>query len=500
MKKQLKIIKNKTGKFILGLLIKKNRLNFFPKYVQFFPVFTYKVSHDLLKRGYLNLAYEIIKSYTPNNEKEKNLKERIISMSEIKQNGLSIKKKPLQKIDNINILFAVHNSLPYDNAGYAIRTHSIVTQLSKKNIPLVVATRPGYPWDIQKHRSLPYKDNDVIDGIKYIRLNDKNHIFKQGADKRYIDTYTKELVKLAKIQNSTIIHGSSNYLNAHASIKAGNILSLPSIYEIRGLWHLTRLTIDKSYRYNGMFEYDEKMVQIAAKSATKVVVISEALKKLLISWNIESNKISVIPNAVDISLFNPKPPCKRLVDRYNLHSRFTIGFIGSLTSYEGLDYLIKVINNLSKEHNISLLIVGDGKEKEKLQNIAKTKHIIFTGRVPFTEVEDYYSIFDICVYPRTDEEVCKYIPPLKPLEAMAMKKAVIVSNVPPLLEIVKNRKRGLVCESNNLESLKKSILKLYNNKKFLNKIANNGYNWVKENRSWEYISNKYIELYKGFIL
>lgn len=144
------------------------------------------------------------------------------------------------------------------------------------------------------------------------------------------------------------------------------------------------------------------------------------------------------------------------------------------------------------------MIVGDGKEFEKLKKLVKTKNIIFTGRVAHSEVKKYYSIFDMCVYPRTKHEVTQYVPPLKPLEAMAMKIPVIVSDLAPLIEMVKDKNTGLICKADDLESLKDKIIELYSSKELRSRLAENAYNWVKEERNWNTNITKYKELYDSF--
>ena len=203
------------------------------------------------------------------------------------------------------------------------------------------------------------------------------------------------------------------------------------------------------------------MVKGAAIAADAVITISEALKNLIVSWGVDDAKVTVIPNAVDTSLFTPQLKSTHLIEKYNLKDKIVVGFIGSITAYEGLEYLISAVEELlSDGYNLSLLIVGDGKEKNRFEKLAKSKEIIFTGRVPYSDVEEYYSVLDMCVYPRNDYEVCRYVPPLKPLEAMAMKKAVIVSDVAPMLEMVQNGVTGLVSQANNKDSLKDKIILL----------------------------------------
>jgi glycosyltransferase involved in cell wall biosynthesis len=394
----------------------------------------------------------------------------------------------------------VHNSLPYDKAGYAIRTHSIVTNL-KDEIDLEVVTRAGYPWDLLKHRGLPFKEKDIIDGVEYIRLFDKNKTFKKGSDLNYINVYADEIIRIVKEKNSTILHASSNYLNALATLKASETLKLPVVYEMRGLWYVTRTTLDPHFKDNGMYEYEHQMEKSCAMYADRVVVISEALKNLVISWGVEAQKIKVIPNAVDITKFQPLSKDKTLCEKYNLQGKTVVGFLGSLTKYEGIKELVIAINELTKEgyDDIVLIIVGDGREKIYLESLVESKNIIFTGRVSFEEVDKYYSLFDICPFPRNDYEVCRYVPPLKVLEAMAMQKAIIVSDVAPLLEMVENEKTALVCKADSVIDLKIKILELYANQ---DKIAHLGYNariWVQTNRNWSEVSKKYEEIYNGFI-
>lgn len=457
----------------------------------------YWVAQQLLNRGYLDYAHEVIQ-HLPYKKHFDYIIRRIESMEEIKNNGLRLETTLKKPIEKISLLFAVHNSLPHDKAGYAIRTHMIAKNLIKKKIDIFVATRPGYPWDLQKHRAKDKNDKDIVNGVVYYRLLDNEKTFKKGSDFRYIDNYADKLVELAREKKSTIIHGHSNYLNGLAAIQASNILKIPSIYEIRGLWHLTRLTLDSKYKDAGMFDYEMEMVKGGAKSADVVVTISTALKELIVSWGIEEKKIRVIPNAVDISYFKPQKKSKRLIQKYNLEGKVIVGYIGSVTGYEGLKELVLAINQLVKDKlDIVLMIVGDGREKQRLEKISKTKNIIFTGRVPFDEVEEYYSLFDITPFPRNDYEVCRYVPPLKILEAMAMEKAVIVSNVAPLCEIIDDGVNGLVCETDNVESLKEKIVQLHHDISLRETLGKNSRVWVRENRSLEDMSLRYMALYNS---
>jgi glycosyltransferase involved in cell wall biosynthesis len=125
--------------------------------------------------------------------------------------------------------------------------------------------------------------------------------------------------------------------------------------------------------------------------------------------------------------------------------------------------------------------------------------VIFTGRVPFEEVRKYYSVFDICPFPRNDVEVCRYVPPLKVLEAMAMEKAVIVSDLAPLREMVQEGETGLVCKADSVEDLKMKISLFHHNKNLRQIYGKAAREWVCSYRSSEKLVERYEQMYHTFL-
>ena len=109
----------------------------------------------------------------------------------------------------------------------------------------------------------------------------------------------------------------------------------------------------------------------------------------------------------------------------------------------------------------------------KLDNV-----VHFTGRIEHNDVLDYYSVIDVAVYPRKGTEVCEIVSPLKPLEAMAMEKTVIASNVKALSEMVKNNETGLLHEKDNIEGLTTKIESVLIDKEKRDKLGLSAREWV----------------------
>ncbi|WP_375749548.1 glycosyltransferase family 4 protein [Vibrio sp. HN007] len=446
-------------------------------------------------------------AYPPKTQNGQTLLDKLKFQSEVinagKQTWLPLNSEKSKLSFNRSVLMTLHSSAPYDKAGYWYRTTALLTALKSHQVSVVCATRAGYPWDLRKHKDLPKVESEMVDNTLFFRLSAGGFPYKRGADLKYINGYAQQLTEIAKAKKASVIHGHSNYLNGLAAIKAARDLGCNSVYEARGFWHMTQEAKTPGYKTTEQYDYESKMERYALELADKVVTLSHAMKALITSWGIESDKIHVVPNAVDTMQFSPtvKQACVNLTKSQLPDNHcFTIGFIGSLTVYEGLDVLIKAVVSLRhKGHNIQLVIVGSGPMESELTSMAMQHDCVhMVGSVAHEEVIAWYAQFDLCAYPRTDDEVCRYVPPMKVLEAMSMEIPVVVSDLPPLTEMVDDMSTGLVCTSVDLNSLAKCLEFGLSHPKELERIASNARTWVMNNRTWHQNARRYESLYNTF--
>jgi glycosyltransferase involved in cell wall biosynthesis len=174
-----------------------------------------------------------------------------------------------------------------------------------------------------------------------------------------------------------------------------------------------------------------------------------------------------------------------------------IGYIGTFVDYEGLEDLASACSLLKRGGvEFRLLLVGNedasgqgrGAITEQINVIANSggfsDWLIMPGRVPHEEVESYYSLIDIAPFPRKPLPVCEMVSPIKPLEALAMEKAVVVSSVRALQEMVTHEKTGLVFEKGNVEGLTNALRRLLVDTELRKTLGKNGREWVLRERSW----------------
>ena len=323
-----------------------------------------------------------------------------------------------------------------------------------------------------------------------------------------MESYANHLAEKVAELRPSVIHAASNHLNGLVSNVVGKYFDIPTIYEIRGLWEITRISRQPEFEYSDYFDMMSRLETESACGADYVFTITNALADEMRRRSDKLTEIGFLPNGVHSDRFVHMEPDIDLKKELDIdEDAVVIGYIGSLVSYEGLDLLINSLPLVqhSTEVKFKLLIVGDGAYMEKLQdltnNLGLTDLVLFTGRVPHEEVERYYSIVDIAPFPRLPQPVTEMVSPLKPFEAMAMEKAVIASDVHALAEIVQHEETGLLFEKGNATSLSDTLTRLINDSKLRSKYGKAARIWVEQKRDWNSISltldNVYTKLTEG---
>lgn len=414
------------------------------------------------------------------------------------ENGFSMPDRAPTAIQSVgnNVLYLLHNSLPYNSGGYATRSHGLLQGVKKiGNFNPIAVSRPGYPTDHKKYISaaLPeiIPENDFIDNIEYLRC-DQSVRRSRLTLSEYVEVYADELVAMATKRNVKAIHAASNYPNGLAASLAARRLGIPSIYEVRGLWEITRMSRQIGWERTDQFKFMAAMEVEACRHADRVITITSALKELMVERGVDEDKITVVPNCVHTDRFVPDSiRDKDLSERLGIaKDDAVIGYVGSVVNYEGLGDLIRAVRILVDSGIIGfkLLVVGDGASLPSLKELTVQLNlndwIIFTGRVAHSEVQKYYSLIDITPFPREPFLVCEVVSPLKPFEALASGKAVIVSSCAALVEIIDDGKTGLVFRKGNYYDLATKLRLLIECSDLRSRLGAAGREWVVQNRDW----------------
>jgi glycosyltransferase involved in cell wall biosynthesis len=176
-----------------------------------------------------------------------------------------------------------------------------------------------------------------------------------------------------------------------------------------------------------------------------------------------------------------------------IDASFIVGTIAELHKIKGLDVLLESWKEFKKTHSGNLVIVGEGEEKQNLQNRAKNLSIldsvIFQGFVD--NARSFLLGFDIFVLPSRSENL-----PYAILEAGFAKRAVIASRVGGIPEIIQNENCGILVEKENVSALAEALIKLANDRNLRETLGNNLNKVVTEQFSKEKMMRDTLALYK----
>ncbi|MFM1704469.1 glycosyltransferase family 4 protein [Aeromonas salmonicida] len=466
-----------------------------------------KISDHYLSRGDISDALDIVKNSSHELIQKKHAS--ISSFYNLYKNGYinSLGGLPLYKKvgkKNRNALYLLHNRLPYNSGGYATRSHGLLTSIKQWwNISGV--SRLGYPQDRKGLEAMEFTPFHEIDNVKYHCLKAEGNSFGQIPISNYIDEYSKELLELCSKEKPSIIHAASNYMNGLAANNVAKRLGIKSVYEVRGLWEITRISRDPDWKDTEYYNMMSQLEAQAAKDADAVFTLTNALKNELINRGVAAEKIHLLPNGVDSSRFIPKIRNNKLALNLGIEDKVVIGFLGSVVQYEGVEYIIQAASILKKQglNNFVVLIVGDGAVLDNVKAITSElhmdEHVKFTGRVPHDEIEDYYSIVDICPLPRKGLPVCEMVSPLKPFEAMAMGKVVVSSDVAALAEIIDDGVTGLLHKKDDPEDLANKIRLLIEDHDLRDRLGKSAREWVVAERDWKVIAKRVDTVYRNLL-
>ena len=288
-----------------------------------------------------------------------------------------------------------------------------------------------------------------------------------------------------------------------AAARASKETGLPWLYDLH--YYDEDAAVDRGKtRYNSLkYRTSRKLEQSVLEEAAKIAVISEALRDDLIRRGIPPAKIFVVPNGVDPDFFQPGPPDADLTEHYGLKEKLTAGFIGSFYSYEGLEYLVDAMIILMKKRaDLRLMLVGEGECEVALRQAIPADlqaGFIFAGKVDHDQIRRYYSVMDVLVYPRISSRLTELTTPLKPLEAMAMGKAVIASDVGGMRELIRDGVTGCLVEPASPRLLAQSLERVLDDPMLRTGLSRNARDYALKERDWNTITGQYSGIYRSLL-
>jgi PEP-CTERM/exosortase A-associated glycosyltransferase len=392
----------------------------------------------------------------------------------------------------MRILHVLHTSLPFI-CGYSIRSDYIVRYQCKQGLEPAVVTSAQQPDSNVLH--------EKINGISHWRTP----ACSQGLpplvrEYTLIRALQKTLISIIAEWRPDVIHAHSPMLVGLPALSEATKRMIPLIYEVRDLWENASVDRGKFRENSTAYKVARQLETRVLQRADAVVTICDQLREELAPRVGNPDRLFVVGNGVDTDRFAPTPASETFREQWGLKDRRIIGYVGTFQPYEGLDLLIGAMPRILKlVPQAHLLIVGSGGVEEQLRAQVAANHVdaavTFTGRLPHSQVNDAYAVADFMVYPRILTRTTALTTPLKPLEAMAMGKAVIVSDVPAMHELIQNGRTGRMFRAGDVCDLAQQCIQILQEDRCRQQLGDAARAWVLSQRQWSTLISHYQDVY-----
>jgi PEP-CTERM/exosortase A-associated glycosyltransferase len=310
----------------------------------------------------------------------------------------------------------------------------------------------------------------------------------------------RRIREVVEQERPDLLHAHSPVLNALPALWVGRRLGIPVVYEIRAFWEDAAVDHGTYRQDSWQYRLVHAVESWVCRKADHVAVICQGLKGDLIERGMPAEHITVVANGIDLGNFHACPSTAEHRNAWGLAGKQVIGFIGSFYHYEGLDLLVDAVAHLTATRSdIVLFLVGDGPMaaalKAQIGRLRLEERVILPGKIPHDRIAAVYASMDILAYPRHSMRLTELVTPLKPLEAMAMGKAVVASDIGGHRELIHHGRTGLLFPAGSVAGLAEAIECLLNHQTLRESIARQATAWVYRERSWDKTTAVYSEIY-----
>jgi PEP-CTERM/exosortase A-associated glycosyltransferase len=377
----------------------------------------------------------------------------------------------------LKVLHVLDHSVPL-HSGYAFRTLAILREQQALGWQTLQVTTPK--------QGTSGATDEIVEGFRFLRT-DSGKADGLVSQMRSTATVLRRAIEEFR---PDIVHAHSPVLTALPSLYVLRGTTTPLVYEMRASWE--DAAVDHGTTTGGSLRYrlSRSGETFVFRRADHVTTICGGLRDDIVSRGIAPEKVTVIPNAVDVSRFEYHDAASHSArERLGLGPATTIGFIGSFYGYEGLDDLLRAVAVLKQRGaDVQAVMVGGGPEADRLQALAASlgldDRVTFPGRVSQDEVQDWYRAIDLLVYPRKPTRLTETVTPLKPLEAMAQGNLVLASDVGGHRELIRDGETGRLFPAGKVDAIADAVAGMLDDPEAWPAMRRAGRDFVEKERNW----------------
>jgi glycosyltransferase involved in cell wall biosynthesis len=401
----------------------------------------------------------------------------------------------------MRILFLSHYFPPEVNAP-ASRTHEHCKQWVRDGHEVTVVTCvPNHPrgtvYDGYCNKLFQREEKDGIHVIRiwtYVTAN-------EGFLKRTLNylSYLAAAVLVAPFLSrcDVVLSTSPQFFNGLAGYLVSHLKHVPWILEIRDLWPESIVAVG-AITNRLVIRLLEGLESFAYRKADHLVVVTDAFKTHMLSRGISSNKVTVIKNGADFSLYKKSPHSPtNLLRELGLEGKFVAAYFGTHGMAHHLETVLEAAHELREWKDIVFLLVGDGAERSRLVTMRdekKLSNVVMLDQQPKEKMPELWSLSSVSLVLLKKSALFKTVLPSKIFESMAMVRPVILGVEGESAELVMSAGGGICIEPESSKDLAIQVLKLYRDPALRQELGSSGRRYVMEHFDRQILARRFADV------
>jgi len=258
---------------------------------------------------------------------------------------------------------------------------------------------------------------------------------------------------------------------------------VPFVFEVRDLWPESLAAVGVGNEQSVLHSGLAKIAGFLYRNCDRLVVVTSAFKDYLIQhWRVPEEKIFVVENGVDTSLFNRFTSNVALRSELDVDEKFVVSYIGTIGAAHGLETLLEAASRMREQMSeVLFLIVGEGAEKEGMMSLARTRglsNVRFVDQQPRETIPAYIAASDACLVLLKKAELFKTVLPTKMLEFMSCARPVILGVDGHARKVMEQADAGIFITPEDPTALVEAVMKLASDPDRREAMGGNGRQYV----------------------
>ena len=280
--------------------------------------------------------------------------------------------------------------------------------------------------------------------------------------------------------------------------------AVPFVFEVRDLWPESLAAVGVSSHNSPLHRSLAKIAGFLYRRCDRLVVVTPAFKEYLVEhWRVPEEKIFVVENGVETSLFSRLAPNAALRRTLGTEGKFVVSYIGTMGNAHGLETVLEAATLLrDKAPEVLFLLVGEGAEKARIVSLAHSRgltNVRFVGQQPREKIPAFITASDTCVVLLKKSELFKTVLPTKLLEFMSCARPVILGVDGHARRVMEQANAGIFIPPEDSLALAEAIIRLAADPALRESLGRNGRQHVLQHFSRQQTAGIYLDVLQDLL-